>query len=229
MHVCKATALHCVGVAQSKALNQQSLVIVLAGRLIITKGTTDNGQNWIFCPNCGSRNRPERISCFNCETSLPRNKGKRPWYESPFWGPLTIAVIGSIIILIGQFASIVLPIYLGPDVSDYNIICTPSYFEITSTSPKNVEPINCTISIISLHPLQKYTRQVYLAVINPPGFSTFSHPCNQALYAGQSTNMRFVANKSSLNSGGSYPIVIQAAGADGKRRNCTIIAHFTIS
>jgi hypothetical protein len=38
-------------------------------------------QKWSFCPNCGSKNRPERKSCFNCETPLSQNRKLTLWQK----------------------------------------------------------------------------------------------------------------------------------------------------
>lgn len=202
--------------------------------MILTKETRDNGQKWIFCPYCGSNNRPERRSCFNCETSLPRSKGQRSWYESPFWGPLTIAIIGAFIVLFGQFATIVLPVYLGPDVSDFSLICDPSFIEtgmgLSPINPSeelimpwhNTAQISAQLSINSVHPLRNYTRQVYVKILKQPGI--WVEPNEFVLYAGQSARFHIMVFVDNLTINGTiHPMVIQGIGEDGKKRDCTVI------
>ena len=48
--------------------------------------------------------------------------------------PGKVAVIGSIIILVGQLGATLFPIILGPDLSDYNLVCDPIYIEIMPPS-----------------------------------------------------------------------------------------------
>ena len=100
--------------------------------------------------------------------------------------PGKVALIGSIIILVGQFGATIFPILLGPDLSDYNLICDPVYHEIKLNDTRTVAlsadyvskgafyfavPFFSQIHLSSLHPLHKYTRQVSLIVSSPPGIN----------------------------------------------------------
>ena len=52
--------------------------------------------------------------------------------------PVIIALIGSVIVVVGQLAATVIPIWLGPDISDYSLVCNPVYHEISLNQTKTV-------------------------------------------------------------------------------------------
>ena len=59
----------------------------------------DNRQRLIFCPYCGCKNRPERISCLNCETSLPKNGTIISYIKSNIIK--CFGLIGTILLILG--------------------------------------------------------------------------------------------------------------------------------
>lgn len=174
---------------------------------------------------------------------------KEPWH----YHPLTIAIIGSIIVVVGQLSATLFPIWLGPDLSDYNLLCNPIYQEIRLTDPvkdaydtTNWSIINKTseglytcyfisnIKIINLHPIHKYNRQVSLTVTCPPGFSAVTS--EPVISDGHPTSLVINANLTHLisdikdtdNTPKRYPIIVQGIGAEGKKRNCTVIVAWNI-
>lgn len=192
--------------------------------------------------------------------------------------PGKVALVGSVIILVGQLGATIFPILFGPDLSDYNLLCSPAYHEIVFAPPLLVEHnkivpngenglyfkntstyciteyeinnsvgycyciLTSVISIINLHPIHKYNRQVSLDVTCPPGFSaTLQDP---VINGDGITHLTIKANltylisnntqmfNTSYNNEGSpislknpikYQIAIQGNGADGKKRISTII------
>ncbi len=138
---------------------------------------------------------------------------------------IDVVIVGSIIVVIGQlicsFSGFVVPILLGPDVSDYNLLCDPGYYTVPYSNTVinyGLPPFN--VRVISLHPLQNYTRQVSLTVLAPQGFSYIINM--PLIYSGQSTELYITADKSKINAS-TNSIIVQGIGQDGKKRNCTII------
>lgn len=153
-----------------------------------------------------------------------------------------IAIIGSIIVVVGQLFGTIFPIWLGPDLSDYNLISDPIYHLILYKIDVNVDGYNITchaantntisvsstISVASLHRLHNYNREIYLYVEDPPGFE--SSVSNPVIRTGQTVSLttninmsHIIESKHNLLEGKKYPITIQGIGADGKKRNCTIV------
>jgi hypothetical protein len=184
----------------------------------------DNEQKWIFCPNCGSKNRPERRSCFNCEASLPRSKGQRPWYENQFWGPLTIAVVGAIIVLVGQLAATILPIYYGPSsLCDFSIKADPASgsVQIYNDSSTIVTQISAS-NIYWPNSIKEYKHPIDIKVVSriPEGVTVIHEKTSHYLPINITLYIQVDGNKSLP---GEYPITIQGMGEDGLKRNCTYI------
>jgi hypothetical protein len=220
------------------------------------------------------------------------------WIDSPGKVTLVVALVGLVggfFIVLGQLAATTIPIWLGPDLSDFNIICDPAYHEIDLNTPPNIPPFvdkddynlklggipigskkfivprpiknedllvtlgtvtqnssyileygvfSSEISIASLHPLQKYKRDVNLIVACPVGFS--ASLSNSTLSLGRPVKLKVVANityfkKTIFGTLGLFshstnelifsiknektviPITIEGIGADGKRRNSTML------
>ena len=201
--------------------------------------------------------------------------------------PGKVAIVGSIIILVGQFGATIFPIMLGPDLSDYNLLCDPIYQEITPPaetahnfsinhydfkdnnskihfielwgSPlnpnfefnhnkpyriyvKNITGYQINISkdkynsvsisniyLVNIHPIHRYLRQVLLTISCPPGFNaSLSSPIvtiDQPITLYIKINLTYLLknNREPWVIDQIYPVLIQGIGADGKRRNCTII------
>jgi hypothetical protein len=241
-----------------------------------------------------SKRLPNGIKYLNT-TNIPKRKSKfdrnphlsRTWIDHPG----KVALYGSIIILIGQLGATVFPIMLGPDLSDYNLLCDPIYHELGLPGKEGVIPLYCLdifdndskalkeviksirpfssdlkklidsdesyrsyienasgykfnlsslyyypglefeskIYLENIHPLHLYRRQVFLTITCPLGFTAWLS--NPMATSGQPTTLRVKANLTDLlkndpdmwSRGGMIPITIQGIGADGKRRNCTII------
>ena len=152
--------------------------------------------------------------------------------------PCIIALIGSFIVVVGQLAATVIPVWLGPDISDYSLVCNPVYHEISLNQTKTIEmvtgehvdkvaPYNLTISAIGLHPLQPYSRQIFLTIGCPPGIIpssfnpmiTVDHPTFVTLWI----NMTHLRSNVEM----AYPITIEGIGEDGKKRNSTAIVSWS--
>jgi|GEM_PF-2948106 len=180
-----------------------------------------------------------------------------PWYESPFWGPLTIAIIGSLIVLVGQLSSVVIPVLIGPDLSDYSLVCTPSYHEISLNQTNAVDvwddgtrrslnrtkiidmlvngkivefaPFDLYITIKSLHPLQRYSRQVFLTISCPPGIEPADsfYPVirgDQPTFVSLWVNMTYAKSHVHV----AYPITVEGIGSDGKKRTSIAIVAWDL-
>ena len=137
-------------------------------------------------------------------------------------------------------AATVIPVWLGPDLSDYNLVCTPYYHEIALNQTKTVDvldngtlvaqfaPFNLFITLQSLHPLQRYSRQVFLTISCPPGIerSTF-YPVisgDQPTFVSLYVNMTYARSNVKV----AYPITVEGIGADGKKRTCTAIVAWNL-
>lgn len=90
------------------------------------------------------------------------------------------------------------------------------------------------ISLENIHPLQTYSRQVFLTTSCPPGFVvSLSNPI---ITLDQPTTLKIDVNLTylllqNLNLWGEeniFPIAVYGMGADGKKRNCTIILRTQI-
>jgi hypothetical protein len=161
--------------------------------------------------------------------------------------PGKVALVGAFIVLMGQLGATIFPILLGPDLSDYDLVCNPMYINISIDESHtifiNKEPIGTgpyggldglisTIDAISLHKIYNYNREIFLYVDSPPGISvSLSNPI---IKTGEPVNMRIGINLTHMLKYSSspmtqtqdsemYPIKICGIGADGKRRNCTVI------
>lgn len=157
--------------------------------------------------------------------------------------PLMIAAIGSVIAFMGQLFGTVLPIYLGPDISDYDLYCDPVYVVFTpahmpdlsqlsdllntSQVPAVDRPLlnrSVVISANNLHPLQRYKHKIYLDCIIPKGaYAKFS---DDVITADQKTTLTLDISMGLLlkilQSNDKYPVIIEGTGSDGKVRNCTL-------
>lgn len=159
---------------------------------------------------------------FNFIHRPPRKKEPRPWYESPLWGPLLIALVGAFIAASAQITATILPIYFGPaDLCDFSIMIQPGTDNVivynNSSTIEKIERINVT----DLHSLIKpYKHPVYVKVISvlPKGVNVFLQNKAGAL----PLNIYMIIK---IDSGeyvpGEYEILIQGTGEDGLRRNCT--------
>ena len=152
----------------------------------------------------------------------PSRKKDRPWYESLFWGPLVIALVGAFIAASAQITATILPIYFGPpSLCDFSITIEPSADTITVYEDKVYE-INKNISVIDLHPLIKpYKHPVYVKIIGTlpkgvivilQGFKGGRLPLNIQMTI-QINNTEYIP--------GEHEIQIQGIGEDGIKRNCT--------
>jgi hypothetical protein len=112
-------------------------------------------------------------------------------------------------------------------LSDYSLTCEPNFVEADFRS-LNLDPMDLivfpayTVQVraISSHPIQNYTRQIYLTVSSPPGI--LIQLDNSVLHTGQSTNLKIMAVADMLNNS-DYPVVIRGIGEDGKKRDCTVL------
>jgi hypothetical protein len=64
----------------------------------------DTIQNWIFCPHCGFKNRLEKMSCFNCDTPLPKKRLIDRFVRYGPLGPLILAGITLITLLVSIYS-----------------------------------------------------------------------------------------------------------------------------
>jgi hypothetical protein len=155
--------------------------------------------------------------------------------------PLTIAAIGSVIAFMGQLFGTIIPIYLGPDISDYDLYCDPVYVvfhtENLSSIPSHLSDLDLLnksiasgpliyksvkISAANLHPLQRYKHQIYLRCIAPRGiYSKFD---NDVITTGGSTTLKIGVSilPIILQMADRYTVIIEGTGSDGKIRNCTL-------
>jgi hypothetical protein len=151
--------------------------------------------------------------------------------------PGAVAIVGSIIILVGQLGATMFPIMLGPDLSDYNLLCDPVYHEIKPPSGELAgwtrnQIVESNISLISMHPIHSYKRQVSLIVNCPTELSATVYPpivtidkpsvlhieFNYTKFTNTSKYYPWVINQI-------FPITIKGLGADGKERSCTVLVE----
>lgn len=163
------------------------------------------------------------------------------------------AVVGSVIVMVGQLFGTIFPVWFGPDLSNYNLKCDPFSPEIkyepmldrecnisdgmnTTTYKIDYSKIYynyifaLNISLIDLHPIHKFKGEVFLTSICPPGFNAVIP--DPIISAKKSTNIYIRANVSHLifseasilETGHTYTIFIRGIGSDGSERNATAIA-----
>jgi hypothetical protein len=200
---------------------------------------------------------------------------KSSWLDHPGTVTVVAAVAGSIIMVVGQLFGALFPIMLGPDLSDYDLVCDPVYHNILLTNnvtklsygskaefggPQGIDIFvtggdhkngtssvtimypksttrnysysdTSTISIVSLHRIYDYNREIYLNVESPPGINiSLSDPVirlGKPAKLNIKVNILEVMNPKMIKYGTDfdfkYPIIIRGIGADGKERNCTMI------
>ncbi len=157
---------------------------------------------------------------FNFHHRPSRKKEQRRWYENPFWGPLSIAVIGAFIVAFAQITATILPIYFGPsDACDFSITLEP--FSDTVTVYDNTSYIEKNITVKDLHSIIKpYHHPVYVKIIGPlPQGVTVVLNGNNGLLP-LNIKMTIEINNAKYNRG-DHEIQIQGIGEDGIKRNCT--------
>lgn len=68
------------------------------------------------------------------------------WLDHPGTVTMVAAVAGSIIMVVGQLFGALFPIWLGPDLSDFDLVCDPIYhnilFEFDLNSPHSIIATN---------------------------------------------------------------------------------------
>lgn len=163
---------------------------------------------------------------FNFLHHAPRKNGQHPWYESPFWGPFLIALIGSVIVLVGQLAATILPIYCGPNsLCDFTIGLTPGSNDILIDNNSS-STIGVRIDAWDLAPMiykykiKEYKHQINIKVVSPlpEGITVvLEKTCGRLPI----NNTMFVTVDGKKCLPREYEITLQGVGADGLRRNCT--------
>jgi hypothetical protein len=176
---------------------------------------------------------------------------KSSWFDHLGKVTFLAAVAGSLIMVVGQLFGTLFPIWLGPDLSDYDLVCDPIYHNILIKHDFNsshgyvfasdvgsifTTGVSCTysgtstISVHSLHRIYGYEREIYLNVKSLPGINvSLSDPIIQLgkpIYLNLNVNILYLLNNHAEYGSfwdNKYPIVIQGIGADGKERNCTVI------
>jgi hypothetical protein len=174
-------------------------------------------------------------------------KDKKSWLDHPG----KVALVGAFIILMGQFGATIFPIVFGPDLSDYNLLCDPVYHDIlidnnnflfidNNTGYKIPEDQNSKcycevqsiIRAVNFNRIQNYGRDIYLSVYCPPGFEArLSDPIirsDKPVFLKVNINLTYLMNSSYGSQSytqfrDKYPLIIEGIGADGKKRNCTMI------
>jgi len=151
----------------------------------------------------------------------PPKKETRRWFESPFWGPFLIALVGAFIAASAQITAIILPIYLGPtNLCDFSITIESINDTITIYDDKNCN-IEKNITIKDLYPtIKPYRHPVYVKIVGilPEGVNV--------LLKGKGGNLPLniqmtIEINSSEYKPGDHEILIQGIGEDGIIRNCT--------
>lgn len=156
---------------------------------------------------------------FNFIHRPPRKGKQRRWYDNPFWGPLSIAMIGAFIVAFAQITTTILPIYFGPsDACDFSIALEP--FSDTITIDNNTIHIEKNITVKDLHSIIKpYHHPVYVKIIGliPKGVTVSLDGKGGLLPL--NIKMTIEINEKEYDPG-DHEIKIQGIGEDGITRNC---------
>ena len=158
----------------------------------------------------------------NSEHRLPRIKQQRPWYESRFWGPFLIGLVGAFIAASALITSTLLTIHFGPNsLCDFRMEADPITDTINLNEVTTTKNISLKINVTDIHPLIKsYEHGVYVKVggIIPNG--TKVNLQNKAGKLPLYINATIDINKSECNPG-EYEITFQGIGEDNIKRNLT--------
>ena len=151
------------------------------------------------------------------------SKERRAWYENA----LLLTVAGSIIVVVGQLASTIIPIMYGPsDISDFTISVNPPYCYASMFEQDNKTILYFTevpkVKITNVYPryIRSYPHSVYIRAIDAPPNMSIRFSTSSVKADDPEIDMRIeYFNRIPDNV---YPITIQGIGGDDKRRNTTI-------
>lgn len=160
----------------------------------------------------------------------PRMNSKDPWYNRP----ILITIAGSIIVLVGQLAGTILPIYYSPNsISDFGVsinppLCTYRY-NITNDTINGLqegilaERELATVEVDDFHQFVKpYHYDVSLRALDvPEGMSIIFETPNKRPPYKSGCRLQIPLHYPP----GEYPITIQGIGGEGKRRNTTLVLN----
>jgi hypothetical protein len=163
------------------------------------------------------------------------------WYDKPFM----VALVGSILIIIGNIVTTVMPMlyqdsdfyitidkgYVEPDPNEIPPeLIALGYFNNVTYLEKTIRflkirPISAHVSVNNTHRwLKEYNYRVYLKAISvPKNVTIFFYPNNQEPTF--TTNMSIFIGELN-NSIIDYPVTIQGIGEDGRIRNCTFYLDY---
>ena len=156
------------------------------------------------------------------ESLRSRVNKPKPWYKDAFWGPFSIALIGALIAASAQLTATVLPIYFGPSsLSDFSITNKPATADILITNDSG-NIVKSTINVWDFHPwIKPYQHLVNIRVVSPiPKGVTIALETQQGYLP---LNAEMTIKVDGNCTPGDYDIMIQGAGADSTKRNCTYL------
>jgi hypothetical protein len=166
--------------------------------------------------------REEKLNPSFKDRRSGRNK-PTPWYEDKYKGPLSIALIGALIAAVTQLTATVLPIYFGPsNLCDFSITSNPATADIMLSNISG-NTVKSTINVWDIHQRVKpYQHQVNIKVVSPipKGITIVLEKTRQG-YLPLKTEMTIKIDGNCTP--GDYEIIIQGAGADSTKRNCTYL------
>ena len=138
-----------------------------------------------------------------------------PWYEMP----LTIAIVGSIIAVVGQLSGTVIPIMWGPEsVSDFAIYVSAT--KVTLYPYQN--QVITSVAVKDLHSfLRPYMHTIHLMADNPPKGINIEFTKGD-LRGSSITGMVISHKPNQIIPSGKYLLNIVALGGDGKKRKCAV-------
>ena len=170
---------------------------------------------------------------------IVKNTSKRAKISWP-----QVAIAGSAILSLVQLMGILfgtwIPLYYGPDLSDYSLSCDPIYhnlvYDSLSHSIQENENYkidydsNGTILFVHLiskiratnyHPLKPYNRQILLKTGN--NYDSFIVTLSEPVIDIKNYSIIDI-NLSNISElfPAKYPVTIKGIGSDGKERSCTI-------
>lgn len=157
-----------------------------------------------------------------CTTIAASQKKPTPWYESIFWGPLVIALIGAFIAASTQITATILPITFGPaSLCDFSITADPGTDNIFVYSNTGLTNISENITVTDLHKwIKPYQHPIYVTVIGDLPIGVSIHLQNKAGTLPLRIRMDVQVDNSSFVPD-EYEILIQGKGETGLVRNCT--------
>lgn len=142
-----------------------------------------------------------------------------PWYETSF----AIAIIGSIIAIVGQLGGTLIPIMWGPEsVSDFAVYAD----DPAVTLLPNQNQLFTSIYVEDLHSfLRPYMHAIHLITVGQPESINIDFSKGDHLTGTNEVEMVISRKSNQTTPSGKYLVDIVGLGGDGKERNCSVLLY----